>query len=364
MAVPAAVALVRQVQSIVESQELLKEQGGVDQVVYLLDCFLDHPDSRARMGAVRTLAQLTARLGHENKSLPEMPQARRILARMESEEQHNNVVDSDAEELCRLLRAALGNSITQPVQREAAPKENEKGVTLNSTAVLRIGAFDRSVERHVDFNEQVRLSISRSLVEIAGVVSVTYDSNEIVVRTRTPDLACDTLFAEDVCVTVEEQLVHCGLSHRHLVVAPVGDSACGDTVPIYLDDSDASEDEICNVQAAKLGLGGTATSTGSHGNNSEISSDGDEPAYLDDSDDDNCGEMCHLGVKGWSIFGRDGWLSLQKIHEYDEDPSLIARLRRAHLRSERKQREEQSRVRRLLSVITPLRNFTQSNTSQ
>merc|ERR1719498_1163007 len=95
-----------------------------------------------------------------------------------------------------------------------------------------------------------------------------------------------------------------------------------------------------------------------------VPEDEDEPGYIDDSEDEadekaksSLPSKSHLG-KTWSFFSPLGFISAQRLQEYEsvhDDPTLVARLHRAKLRLEKRRREEQIRLRRVLSVITPLR---------
>ena len=49
--------------------------------------------------------------------------------------------------------------------------------------------------------------------------------------------------------------------------------------------------------------------------------------------------------------GALGFFSAQRLREYEDDPRLVSRLHRAHLRLERRRQEDQRRLRHVLSVI-------------
>lgn len=351
MTVPAAVALIRQVQSLTENPELLKANDCVEQVAYFLDCFLDHAESRARMGAARTLAQLTARLSRDERCRLELRQARRVLERMEAEQCSD--ADAEAVELHSLIKSMLGDEGIQcPSNSHGMPEGNGENTR-------RDGGDEIHIRVYVDLDEQRRASIRRSLIDIFGVVSITFESRRIVVRARTRELAKDAVLIEDICRTVEEQLRHAvGVGHQKLLVEPVlattkllddddEDSSSSDSEdePRYANDDD--DGDISPSAQIKLVSG------------AEASSDDDEPLYLDDSEEEEAVEGCGTH---YSFFGQRGWLYLtqRRIQQYEqEDPTLVARLRRAHLRSERRKREEEGRLRRLLAVITPLRTQAQ-----
>lgn len=131
-----------------------------------------------------------------------------------------------------------------------------------------------------------------------------------------------------------------------------------DDMPLYLDDDD-DEDAVA-AGAAHMG-GSLATGRMSLSSALPLDCD-DEPAYLDDSED----EASEMGMdsslaqisKSWSIFSKSGFFTAQRLQEHLEDPTIVARLHRARLQKQRQRREDQIRIQRVLSVITPLRSAT------
>lgn len=362
MAVPTAVALVRQVQSIVESPGLLKANDCIDQVCSFLDCFLDHPDSRARLGAARALSRLSAGLNSEDRRCLQFHQAPKVLSRLQSEQKSGNVDDEDRE-LHSLLEALLSGDSNQTL----AGGEG-KGVRQNVGRTLQTAGEVLHLRVCVTMDEHARTAVRQALVKLNGVVSVTFEKDQIVVSARSAALLCDAAFIEDICTAAEEQLVTClGYENRAVLVGPElqegiktllldEESTCSS--PLYVDD-DAEEAD--GIEHACVGASAT--------DGQSLEDDGeceDEPLYLDDSDEEETTDIgqsaSHASTSlstrlatSWSFFSHTGFFSAQRLNEYEDDPTLVARLNRAHLRLERRRKEEQMRLSRVLSVITPLR---------
>jgi len=364
MAVPAAVSLVRQIQSIVETPELLKKNGCLDQVSSFLDCFLDHPDCRARLGAARALAQLAKSLDPEDLSCLELHQAPGILARLRAARKQSGA-SADDKELYSLLVAVLEGNESQELPGAAG------GVSVGSA--LRSAGEVVRLKSRIPLDEQAKTAVRQALVQVEGVVSVTFEALEtIVVGARTSELARDPTFVEDICTHVEGQLQHCeGHVCGKVLVTPATQVVdLSDSEPEYMDDEDEDEDDDGgNAQERPSVFTGQMPSA-CPGNGSASGSpddcDDDEPSYIDDSadEDEPEAEAPQPGqtprqrgpLSTWCFFSSTtGFFTAQRISEYQDDPTLVARLRRAQIRLERRRKEEQSRLQRVLSVITPLR---------
>jgi len=382
MAVPAAVALVRQIQSIVENPELLRKNDCIDQVSSFLDCFLDHPDSRARLGAARALAQLAKSLSSKELGCLQLRQAPRILARLRSAEQRSRA-DADDKDLHSLLASVLEGAESQESHGSSGAVRGDSACSLLRPAgeVVRLRA-------RVPMDEQTRTAVRQALVRVGGVVSVTFEALEtIVVGARTLQLARDPVFVEDLCTNVEEQLLRCGgLERGKVLVAPEvprtglallvdQDSVCSsEDEPEYIDDDD--EDGT----AGTVHVGSSCATSQKHvDTNHESSSrlpedcddDDDEPTYLDDSEDEapkpGQARSIPASLTTWSFFsapGATGFFTAQRLKEYQDDPTLVARLHRAQTRLARRRQEEQTRLQRVLSVITPLRTHACSEAAK
>jgi len=393
MAVEKVVALVRQAQAMVESPELLKENDCLDQVWSFLDSHVEHPDSRARLGSARALAQLSSRLGDEDRHRLVLRQSSKVLAHLRSMGEHGSLATED-KELLSLLEVVLGDE-KKPCDHgicEALPAESRGDSVGPDAEVLRLKV-------RVAMDEDARTAVRHALVQVGGVVSVTFEGTDrVVVSARNADLAHDHAFAEHVCTAVEDKLLTLGAPRpqgRNSVVPEMRryvDSSDDEPIP-FIDDDEDGEDYVVHFKgpdgsywACKQARGtavdptdgseGTAVDTtdGSQASQRHASTDSsvqdceEEPQYLDESEDEvaevpqRLSSGCHVKMAlppTW-FFLPSNWWTGRKIKEYDFDPTLAARLRRAQLRKQERQQEEQMRLGRVLSVMTPLRATTMS----
>jgi hypothetical protein len=326
MAVPAAVALVRQVQGVVDNPELLKENNCVSEVVSFLDSQLEHPDSRARLGAARALAQLAVQLGSDDWGSLELHHASKVYSSLQQERLQGTVEDRD-EELSFLLAAVLGHE--EDLQGRGIVEKNA------GNAPAEVVRFNIDVA----MVELATTAIRGALVQMGGVVSVTFETgcasdcflHQIVVGVRSSELVQDTTFVEDLRKTVEEELQRVQAQQGGTVL--VGNCAPGRTLHLI---------KIC---------GGSGMVDGEEDIPGYLDDSDDEPLYLDGSEDeDSKREVFQI------MPGRGCFLGSQRLQEHEDDPSLIARLKKAHDLCQRRKLEEQMRLSRVLSVITPSRS--------
>jgi len=403
MAVDKVVALVRQAQAMVESPELLKENDCLDQVCSFLDGHVDHADSRARLGSARALAQLSSRLEDEDRHRLVLRHAPKVLARLRSMGEHGSLATED-KELLSLLEVVLGDE-KKPCDHgicEALPAESRGDSVGPDAEVLRLKV-------RVAMDEDARTAVRHALVQVGGVVSVTFEGTDrVFVQARNADLVHDHAFAENVCNSVEHKLLTLGAPRqqgRNSVVPEMrgyvdsSDDEFLDDEPVEYIFDDDEDGEGC-VMAHKLpdgsywagiaklakgtavdptdGSQGTAVDTtdGSQASQRHSSTDSsvqdcdEEPQYLDESEDEVSEVAPRLSSgyppsiiprSAWSFFSQDMWRIGRRIQEYDNgDPTLAARLQRAQLRRQKRQQEEQMRLGRVLSVMTPLRATTMS----
>jgi len=298
-------------------------------------------------------------------------------------EHEGGSADADSKELQSLLEKVL---IGQTLQEFLGVSESVENSLRSPVEVLRLRV-------RVAMDEEVRTAVCRSLVQVGGVVSVTFETEQIVVRVRAAELLGDPLFVEEICTTVEEQLLQSGacggLEREPALVVPEGlqrgkplelheakgrihytlqglEPRSTDSDPEYLDDDDDVADADTRCMDKSCASGG-----GSH-SDFPLESD-DEPAYLDDSEDEaaevgpDSSQASSLSARlgtSWSFFSHTGFFTGHRLQEYEDDPRIIARLRRANLRLERRRNEDQMRLRRVLSVITPLRTGTMADAAK
>lgn len=321
MAVPAAVAFLRQVQGVIESPELLKENNCIEEVVSYLDSTLDHPDSRVRLAAARSLAQLAAQLDCEDRGHLNLHQAPKVFEQLQ-----RTSCEEDAE-LHSLLATVLGD------EDGGSHKVIEK--LANE---LPGGVREVFLSTGVVMDEAARNVVRQALVQLEGVVSVTFDLDwavnarptSITVGARS-ELVSDPTFVEDICTTAEDEL-QCIPSTEHgtIRVTPVSYDPRGRSVPIERTSVCADDDSD------------------------------EEPMYLDDDSEGDEASATDCGSNDWFIINKHAGLfsNSKRVQEHADDPCLVARLQRARARQERQRREEKMRLRNVLAVITPLRAQT------
>lgn len=329
MSITPTLSLVRQVQSIAESPELLQARNGLADVASFLDSFLDHSDSSARLAAARTLAWLSNRYEEQWKVIA-LIQAPCVLEGLDKQAAES-VLDAEASELRLALACALGSNMAEG---QIAPPVSDKSCSRSEVRI--------QVQR-ISLSSEAKDAICRAIIAVGGVVSVTFEADTVVVCTRTPQLASDPIYVEDLCMTVEEYFANAGNTHAGSkpLVTPLNSNR-------FDAGSDTSED---SEEPAYLDEGDSDISGGAADEPAYLDDDEDELVYLDDEEDTD-GKAWEL--KPWSFFNTSGWFA-QRLQEYEEDPTLVARLRKAQERMERRKREEKARVSRVLGVITPLR---------
>eukprot|EP00747_Dinoflagellata_sp_TGD_P189302 gnl/TRDRNA2_/TRDRNA2_49468_c0_seq1.p1 gnl/TRDRNA2_/TRDRNA2_49468_c0~~gnl/TRDRNA2_/TRDRNA2_49468_c0_seq1.p1 ORF type:complete len:342 (+),score=77.63 gnl/TRDRNA2_/TRDRNA2_49468_c0_seq1:37-1026(+) len=310
----AALALVRQVQSVAENAELLKEHNCIREVASFLECYLDHPDSRARLCAASALATLSANCTADEWRDLDLSRARRTLSKCQ---QAATAGDTDAEELWRQLAKALEQD-----------SGSEQAVHVHRGEHTAAGGHGEvRIELCGAIGDETRAAVLKSVVSMAGVVSATFDNEQVlVVGTRSNAASADPAFLADICMHIEELL------EKEQKVVVLADDENVDVC--YLDDDDGGEPAYLDDS------------------DDELQSCEDSIPYLDDDEEEGCdeGELAQ-----WSFFGHAPWLSSRRLQEFEEDPSIVARLRKARQRLEKRKHEEKSRISRLFSVITPLR---------
>jgi hypothetical protein len=259
-------------------------------------------------------------------------------------------------ELLSLLEAFLdGRKASQeppPFSGAVIPKGS---TSRPSGEVLRLSVFTA-------MDQDTQTLLRQALVQINGVMSVAFETNQIVaIGARSVDLATDPTFAQDVSTAAAEALqglkgdvgvaaaenAGCARAPHQLPFGELEREATNSSdEPAYIDDD---EDD----NSPELVTHSTSSASGCKFN--------EDPSYLDDSEDEAGPRGKRLlparpESKCWSFFSHAGFFSAQRLQEYEDDPTLVARLQRAHLRLEHRRREEQMRLQRVLKVITPLRS--------
>jgi len=305
-----SLAWVRQIQTLAENVELLREQACLTQIANILDRHLEHPDCHTRHAAASALATLSRRCTTDEWQSLGLPTTKRMMTESQllPAEQAGSL-DSFHDFLISIKQGARLSDSEQP---------NDPLKAGEGRGEIRI----KIVGSH-GLSQEVRIALLQAVVNVEGAVSATCGNEQLVVVTLTPSTARSSRFLEDIHQTIRQ---HVGEGSQVLHLDASLARARDEDGPSYFDDS-LSE---CM----------------------EDSTDEDEPLYLDDDEEEN--EEGSANLLSWDC-ARLAWSGGQRLQEFDDDPTLVARLRKARQKLEKKQSDEQSRVQRLFSMVTPLR---------
>lgn len=198
-----------------------------------------------------------------------------------------------------------------------------------STAPARVGTEDRGevvIKLGEMNNATAKAVVLDRIVNIHGVVSVTFERDFVVIATRTSALESYTTFVNELISELA--------SHGIVGVQLVSPSLPG----------------ISPCEAPTT----TSTSVAMVG---ETQDDEDEPSYLDDEGDESGAEEITQSKeldkeRQWSFFAQDNWITYRRVQEHGEDPRIAARLAKAKQREEEKRKEDQSRIGRIFSALS------------
>lgn len=308
MGVPSSAALVKYIASLVEDPELLKEEGCLHEVTSYLDSQLEHSDEVTRLGAAKALTCLKARLPGDEWRSVQLVNAPKVLSKLRTTD------SAEDPELKSLLSVVMG---TQVEDSELCQTQSEGSASRADTTAVNLAIA-------VEIDDVTKRSIRHALIQTDGVVSVTFENNVIVVTARRHDTDAEEDFVRSlrtVANAVRPELFNgANASTQAAEDAPSLDYLDdGEDEPVYLDD----EDDDITIPYIDQALGST----------------------LDYQFTKNA-DLSKLGAY---------WMTSRKLEDCWEDPTLTARFQRARARVERQRKEEQSRLRLVLSVITPSR---------
>merc|ERR1719373_870598 len=161
MAAEKALNVVKQIEALADAPETPQMKDSLGQLVTSLQFFLDHPDSRVRLGAARTLLKLSRGYTEDFKKI-DLVKATSALARCRASSEEG---DEDTAELGRLLAETLEGEPT--TERQISP----------DAAASSAGGIAKSKERGEivlkvpeSTDQAVRAAIQEKVVKINGVV--------------------------------------------------------------------------------------------------------------------------------------------------------------------------------------------------
>ncbi|CAE8628095.1 unnamed protein product [Polarella glacialis] len=338
MAAAAALGVVKQIQALADGPPTPEMRDCLGQVVSSLLFFLDHPDSRVRISAAKTLVKLNSDYPDDVKKL-DVSRARSALAHAEEGG------DQDSEELRNLLQRFLGEDVDN-----GATNGRPLGEVFSSGPR---GEVVLKVSEQAD--GKVRAAMLEKIVALPGVVSVTFEGVYVIVSTRTPTVAADASFLADL-LSALKALGAAGVS----LVSAAAASSASSSAPRDRAASSSSGPEEVQLEA-------DASFEEEEGQEAE-------PAYLDDEDNDvaglggsggapppsgsrepgpgGCPPSPAGGPPQWTFFTQNNWMSGRRIQEFDDDPTIASRLAKAKKREEERKAEDKSKLGRLSSWLT------------
>eukprot|EP00811_Abedinium_folium_P033227 NODE_6207_length_1694_cov_6.150606.p1 GENE.NODE_6207_length_1694_cov_6.150606~~NODE_6207_length_1694_cov_6.150606.p1 ORF type:complete len:230 (-),score=53.91 NODE_6207_length_1694_cov_6.150606:867-1556(-) len=196
MSAEAALQVVKQIMTLADGPETPQMRACLSQVVWSLQAFLEHPDSRVRIGSARTLLKL--RRGYETAMQKlDLNKAEAALARIVVDVERGAAA-GDAEELLTLLSQALG----RPVPALSAAPEIERAVAASSSTTPAFVPMEKRGQVVLEMapctDAKAKALIHERVVAISGAVSVTFEGNFIVISTRSEALASDVAFLREL----------------------------------------------------------------------------------------------------------------------------------------------------------------------
>lgn len=333
MAAARALQVVKQIQVLADGPETPEMRACLEQVVSSLQFFLEHPDSRVRIGSARTLLKL-CRGYADAMTYVDLSKTEKALSRI-TDDLDKGTAPVDAEELQQILSETLGKPVkpTGTVLAEGKKINKEAAATSStapsSTAPARVGTEDRGevvIKLGEMNNATAKAVVLDRIVNIHGVVSVTFERDFVVIATRTAALDSYTTFVNEL---ISELASH-GIVGVQLVSPSLpGISVC----------------DVPNTTSDSVAMVG------------ETQDDEDEPSYLDDEGDESGAEEITQSIgldkeRQWSFFAQDNWITYRRVQEHGEDPRIAARLAKAKQREEEKRKEDQSRIGRIFSALS------------
>jgi hypothetical protein len=389
MAAAQALNIVSQIQLLADGPESPEMRQCLGQVVSSLQFFLEHPDSRVRLNAARTLVKLVrgypAEVGRTDLS-----RVRTSLDRLQAAQKEGNA-GVDAEELIGLLLRILGEPFSSGTDAAlAASSASAASASLGAapTEVAPPAAAGHGSEARGEVvlntgegaDSKMKVLILDKVVKMQGVVSVTFDTHHVVITTLTSAIAADASFLADVLTAVTSS----GLKGVTLVRT---------TAASAVDGTDTAGGATCS---SSLGGGGSAAAASDSAGGGELAHDATtpmptyldddedrEPGYLDDDEDEihrglgsdqpSQGALGGSGASGltgmgggagyggvggpgqpqFSFFSQSNWMTSRRVAEFaGDDPSIAARLSKAKKKQQERKQEESSRLGRLFSALS------------
>eukprot|EP00929_Paragymnodinium_shiwhaense_P002469 TRINITY_DN102729_c0_g1_i1.p1 TRINITY_DN102729_c0_g1~~TRINITY_DN102729_c0_g1_i1.p1 ORF type:complete len:354 (+),score=71.41 TRINITY_DN102729_c0_g1_i1:179-1240(+) len=328
------------------------DEAMLENIFKSLQFFLEGAENESRVYAARLCLSLRGKLGPDMTEKYDLSTARRVLddirSRREGYQDASELSTEDVEIEAMLsgvfqeaadkrMRQTSGGTLAnfRKGEDDDGSPNKASGDLIIECRCKEASQIDESI-----LDSGSRQSIQQAVVKVAGVVSAVFDGAYIVIHTRTRSIASDKFFQADIIATVESIWrqpslppltwtakacnVHFGYGSTSFVLEKQANYAASECTGVQYLDDDADEDSSSPVVIAQ--------------------SLDQLPAKEDTGPDSRSASK-----RGTHFtFVRAGSTS-HKIREYDDDPSVAARLRKSR---EARRNQGQSRFGRLLSAFS------------
>lgn len=394
MAAPAALNVVKQIQQVLADGPKEEMTECLSQVVASVQFFLDHPDSVVRVQAARTLVKLADAYPAEIQKL-DLSRAKLSLTRVTETLDNGDNVDEGAEDVQEILEE-LFDVVERSHQHAAAEAVGRRRSVENLDKRIG-GRRSNMAKRKSDVRGEVVLNVGEEvttadhkaaiLEEVVlhpGVLSATFEDTCVIINTRTQALATDENFIDELQGALQAH----GVEHATVTKLPRSASGAMDSFvepavgvprlaippteesessigaePTYLDDDEPGSPRS-RISSPRSRHGSSPMSKGGSSPigprrplgpqfmiSPRLSMDGYPDCEGSTMSPLHCTTMNGL-LPQWSFFSQGYWLTGRRAQEFEDDPTVAARLVKAKLRHEQRKLEERSRFGRLLSALS------------
>jgi len=315
-----------------ERSEASEQHAGV--VCKSLAAFVGHPDSHVSVSVARSLWKVVEFYPDSlGCTLSNVRRAHEELVRLSKE----SILDADSKEAFRLYEKILsrieGWEVARTIEEEDEPiKRKPKERTGQVVLKTPIQKED----------QELRDSLLTKVVSLPDVQSSTFEGDFIIVITQSLAVADDAMFLADLLNVIKEQGVH-------------GVSLVGSMIP-HLGASALPSSAIGGSSATSS----TAMPTELEKDEDEDKADDEQPAgYLDDMPCEGQGLSEQPPTQGqgekavphWSFFSQQSWIDARRMQEWEDDPTIAARLAKKKMEMQKKREEDERRFSRWTSWL-------------
>ncbi|CAE7384575.1 unnamed protein product [Symbiodinium pilosum] len=296
--------------------------------------FIEHPDSRVQVHCVGMVRKCYERY-RDAISEEDMPKVRQAYANCVKMAAEDTLIEDKKTAL-----NMLGWIVSRADGAEFARSYHDDELDVTSKAKDQGGQVALKEPLQQD-NEELRASLLEQVIKMPQVVSVTFEAEFVIVATRTAADARNANFLADLLNVMMEQGAH--------GVSLVNSRTCGTSA--------LTGGSCATSSTAMPAEGGRQEESNKAGQDQD--QEATVPAYLDDELDQGAAERLgaeHLqqgdsSLPQWTFFSQQSWLDQRKLQEYEDDPSIAARLAKKKQQQQQKHEEETSRISRFTSWL-------------